>query len=467
MPKNDIGGFFVSLGLQPDKNSFETGNKLIDAVSTSLNKLIGTARNAAVVLAGTAVASGAVESANYKTATAIGISTEKLDVWKASAKIAGVNADGLVGSMGKLANVMNHMTIDGSGLEAYEKQLGELGMGFDKLEGLDPADAYAKILEVAQSKLDGTNMTRITTIVGDILGSEGQNLFIELTRQGKTIGEFLTGAQKTVFTNAADNEAGANFATEVNTLKTELESIAKLTGDKVGGILTPYLRDINDWIQNNADNIKSTVEKISSTTEKIIGKSVDAIGKWWEQNGDTIVEILTGLASTVSLILGKLLGVLNNKVVKSIGSAWTSAFEEAATAVPNMVKGAKEGGVAGFGKAAWESFKGVMFNPLASLFGGEMNDGIMRPDGTITRVAPDDWVFAARNVGDLAKAFIPQGITTNNGNNEFVINQTITINGGSDIPQVVREQAYNGVQEGLLAVMNQSSQRLQMMSGTR
>ena len=466
MPKNDIGGFFVSLGLQPDKNSFETGNKLIDAVSTSLNKLIGTARNAAVVLTGTAVASGAVESANYKTATAIGISTEKLDVWKASAKIAGVNADGLVGSMGKLANVMNHMTIDGSGLEAYAKQLGELGMGFDELEGMDPADAYAKILEVAQSKLDGTNMTRITTIVGDILGSEGQNLFIELTRQGKTIGEFLAGAQKTVFTNAADNEAGANFAVEVNTLKTELESIAKLTGDKVGGILSPYLKDINDWIQNNADNIKSAVEKISNTTEKIIGKSVDTISKWWDQNGDTIVEILTGLASTVSLILGKLLGVLNNKEVKSVSTAWLSAFKEAANAVPNMVKGAKEGGIGGFGKAAWQSFKGVMFDPWMSVFGGEMNDGIMRPDGTITRVAPDDWVFAARNVGDLAKAFIPQGITTNNGNNEFVINQTITINGGSDIPQVVRQQAYNGVQEGLLAVMNQSSQRLQMMSGT-
>lgn len=80
MPKNDIGGFFVSLGLNADKHSFETGNKLIDTVANSFNKLIGAARNAAVVLAGTAIATGQVESAAYKTAEKIGISTDRKSV---------------------------------------------------------------------------------------------------------------------------------------------------------------------------------------------------------------------------------------------------------------------------------------------------------------------------------------------------------------------------------------------------
>ena len=63
MPKNDIGGFFVSLGLNIDKNSWETGNRIVDGMGNTFNKLIGTARNAAVVLAGTAVATGTIESA--------------------------------------------------------------------------------------------------------------------------------------------------------------------------------------------------------------------------------------------------------------------------------------------------------------------------------------------------------------------------------------------------------------------
>ena len=50
---------------------------------------------------------------------------------------------------------------------------------------------------------------------------------------------------------------------------------------------------------------------------------------------------------------------------------------------------------------------------------------------------------------------------------ESVINQTFNINGGNDMPQVLRQQAYRGTQEGLLEIMNQSSQRMQLMSGTR
>jgi hypothetical protein len=96
-----------------------------------------------------------------------------------------------------------------------------------------------------------------------------------------------------------------------------------------------------------------------------------------------------------------------------------------------------------------------------------MKDGIMRPDGTVTQVAPDDWVFAARNLGDLARAFIPQNYTAAAAPSEYVINQTFNINGGNDMPQVLRQQAYRGTQEGLLEIMNQSSQRMQLMSGTR
>lgn len=468
MAGNDIGHFLVRLGLQPDKNSFETGNKLIDTVSTSLNKLIGTARNAAVVLAGTAVASGAVESANYKTATAIGISTEKLDVWKASAKIAGVNADGLVGSMGKLANVMNHMTIDGSGLEAYAKQLGELGMGFDELEGMDPADAYAKILEVAQSKLDGTNMTRITTIVGDILGSEGQNLFIELTRQGKTIGEFLAGAQKTVFTDSASNQKAADFAVEVGTLKTTLESIGKLLGSEAGGAMTPYLQSINSWIQKNGDSIKKAIDNISSVIDKILG----VISPYMSNIGGMVLGLLSGnmeLANSAGTALG--LDVAEALTGKDLKESY-----ENKTAILNAI--AK---IAGPGKKV--AFEELPENLQAAIIGElekdpswkigalkkmpKLKDGIMRPDGTVAQVAPDDWVLAARNLGDLARAFIPQGMGAGAQLSEYSIVQNFTINGGSDIPQVVRQQAYNGVQEGLLAVMSQSSQRLQMMSGTR
>jgi hypothetical protein len=96
----------------------------------------------------------------------------------------------------------------------------------------------------------------------------------------------------------------------------------------------------------------------------------------------------------------------------------------------------------------------------------KLQDGIIRPDGQVTQIAPDDWVFAARNLGDLARAFIPQNKTTVS-RGEYTINQTFNISGSNDMPQVLRQQAYRGTQEGLLEIMNDSSRRMQLMSGVR
>ena len=255
----NIGGFFAKIGLEPDKNSFETGNKLIDTVANSFNKLISSAKNAAVVLTGTAVATGVVESSNYKTATAIGISTEALNTWKAAAKIAGVDANGLVSSMGRLSSVMGHLQIDGQGLEAYSDQLWKLGLGINNLENLEPDQAFKKIFESAHDMLSTNSMTDVALRVKDVLGEEAMNFFIEIERQGKTIDQFLSGASKTQFTTNEDNQKAADFAKEVNTLKVTMESIGKLLGSDVGGVMTPYLQSLNSWIQSNGNDIKKAV----------------------------------------------------------------------------------------------------------------------------------------------------------------------------------------------------------------
>ena len=473
MAKNDIGGFFVSLGLNPDKNSFETGNKLIDAVTTSLNKLIGTARNAAVVLTTTAVATSAVESANYKTATKIGLTTEKLNELKAAAKIAGVNADGLVGSVGKLANVMNHMTIDGSGLEAFSEQLAELGMGVNELMGMNPDQAFAKIIETAQGKLDGTNMTRITTIVGDILGDAGADFFVELERQEKTIDQFMAGAAATQITTNADNQKSQDFGVEVRTIQTKLESISKKLGAEVGEGLMPIVKGINDWLSKNGSTITQALENIGDLVSMIANSVIaNDMGKL--------------LSATIKLIAGDKKGALEDLGSTSIatGVKTTAEMNLRGTNLKRETNGI-------FGKnLKFEDLPADFQEDILNYYRGGGNkswtpsgvdpasvkkarqaagikDGILRPDGTITQVAPDDWVFAARNVSDLAKAFIPAGMGTGGLTMEYSIVQNFTITGSNDIPQVLKQQAYRGTQEGLLAVLDQSSRRLQMMSGTR
>jgi hypothetical protein len=476
MPKNDIGGFFVSLGLGIDKNSFETGNRYIDGVTNALNKLIGTARNAAVVLTGTAVASGVIESSAYKTSVALGVTTEALDLWKASAKIAGVDANGLIGSMGQLANVMNHMKIDGSGLEQFSKKLGELGIVTDKVDiakmlEMSPDELMKEIISKAQEAVkNGNNLTQVSTIVGDILGESGMNFFIELQRQGKTIDEFLAGAQKTVFTDSTSNEKAADLAVEINTLKTTAESISKKLGSEVAGGLTPIVNSINSWIQNNGKTITDALENIGSLVETIA-------------NSALLGDVGKAMSAAIKLVAGDKKGALedlrNTSASKEINTKVSIQQEIDDWLLENGYRTegqAKIGFYNAFNRASvselpedlqnkiYEYASSHKFNDFSGI---KLKDGIMRPDGTVTQVAPDDWVFAARNLGDLARAFIPQNYTAASSSNEYVINQTFNINGGNDMPQVLRQQAYRGTQEGLLEIMNQSSQRMQLMSGTR
>lgn len=105
----------------------------------------------------------------------------------------------------------------------------------------------------------------------------------------------------------------------------------------------------------------------------------------------------------------------------------------------------------------------------AALFGApkpKVQDGIMRPDGRVTQVAPDDWVFAARNIGDLAKMFIPQSAsTTTYGGSSYTINQTLNIQ-GAPFAQAAKRAAYEGTSQALRA-LSDSSKRLQLMPGLR
>jgi hypothetical protein len=296
------------------------------------------------------------------------------------------------------------------------------------------------------------------------------NFFIELQRQGKTIDEFLAGAQKTVFTDSTSNEKAADLAVEINTLKTTAESISKKLGSEVAGGLTPIVNSINSWIQNNGKTITDALENIGSLVETIA-------------NSALLGDVGKAMSAAIKLVAGDKKGALedlrNTSASKEINTKVSIQQEIDDWLLENGYRTegqAKIGFYNAFNRASvselpedlqnkiYEYASSHKFNDFSGI---KLKDGIMRPDGTVTQVAPDDWVFAARNLGDLARAFIPQNYTAASSSNEYVINQTFNINGGNDMPQVLRQQAYRGTQEGLLEIMNQSSQRMQLMSGTR
>lgn len=464
----DAGSLVFRIKAETDKNSFEEGKKQIDNTSESMSKLIGTARNAAVALVsmktlGKLGSLVEVETSAYHTAEALGITTDSLNEWKAAAKIAGVDANSLVGSMGRLGSVLSHIDINGEGLDAYSKKLQEIGLGITDLQDkngnwLSADKAYQKIIAKGQEEYNKATTTeerlRVTTIMGDILGDAGQNFFIELTsRLKESIADFLVGADTTVYTNDDSNKKAADFAAELRELTTTTKSILSLFGSEVAGEMTPYLDEINKFIKEHKNEIITGINNTAKAVGIIAAETVLIVDKLYNwTKSEKGKKALEGGKQALDASIGATIGMISSLYH---GEGANYIFND----YPQYTKDFFEG----LGKMA------TAFIPSEEddTEHKKIKDGILRPDGTVTQVAPDDWVFAARNVGDLAKAFIPPMPAMAGGNNEFVINQTFNINGSSDLPQVLRQQAYQGTQDGLMQIMEQSSQRLQLMSGTR
>ncbi|MBC6720306.1 hypothetical protein [Treponema sp. Marseille-Q4130] len=97
-----------------------------------------------------------------------------------------------------------------------------------------------------------------------------------------------------------------------------------------------------------------------------------------------------------------------------------------------------------------------------------IKDGVIRPNGQVTQVAPDDWVFAVRDIQDLGRAFLPNAVSYANASQYITINQTINITSPTDwMPQTIKQQAFNGARDGLLQAITEGNRRIQLMPGTR
>ena len=144
----DIGGFFATLGLVVDKNSFETGNKSIDGAVNKLTSLAGTVRNVSAILGAYAVATGKIEAAELRNAAALGIEVEKLNQWKTAAKLAGVSANGLVDAMSKLESSYQDLKMGRADIGLAE-DLAQLGLNYNDVADMGADERLAVVLKTA------------------------------------------------------------------------------------------------------------------------------------------------------------------------------------------------------------------------------------------------------------------------------------------------------------------------------
>lgn len=231
-----------------------------------------------------------------------------------------------------------------------------------------------------------------------------------------------------------------------------LGKLAEIIADLAGGKWEELGKDIKDFFSQWADGVKNVVNADGITSA---GKMAyeDKIADGGSKFDAKLVSIYA--RSRATPVFGPMVHATDAALVKA-GLMDPAEYE--------YYWGTKEDPESGIIPTAKKESKTKKGKEAKTV-----EDGIMRPDGTVTRVAPDDWVFAARRVEDLAAAFVPQEMVQNtmNAPASYVINQNINVSGGNNMAAAVKQQAYNGANEAMLRSMNNSQRILQLMPGQR
>ena len=308
MAERTGGGFGIRLGLNTDKNSFQEGIKQIDSTQNAVIKLVGTIKNAApLLIAGTA---GVVETAELKASKAIGIASNELASWKASAAAAGTSASSLVSEMTSLEQKMQGLKL-GRVDTGLAQNLGFLNIGYGDFANMDATQRIKVVFEKAEGMED---QQKAALLIQNILGSASADYYRYLQLSGKSLDSQLIAAQKLVFTNDDSKKKAMLFNAEIKKFGGAVKEMTMLYGSELGGALTPLVGHINDIIGANR-------EMIASGILGFVNKTAAGI-RWIVDKVQTIEPVISGVIDKLGgldkVIVGVALGFTGLKIAKIV-----------------------------------------------------------------------------------------------------------------------------------------------------
>lgn len=488
-------GWFYTLTLKTDKNSFQEGNKAVDSVSISVTRLLGTVRNAVPLIAeGIKMINGNVAE-TYATGAAIGFSTQKMEAWSAAAKKAGVNAGGLFTGIKNLQNISAKVLEKGNrgSAESLGEPLAWLGItNLDEFLRLSPEEKIALVFDKARNEMTegGHSLEYAAQTVGDILGREYENLFTKMqTVEGTDFFGWINQYLNDGYLSDENAKKALGFNRELEDTVYLMTQLSKFAGTEFGASFTPLLKELNEFMRNNKDGIKEGLQDLAEALSGIADALVPILGPLVESGLKMFVDLLQALKD---LLNGDWEGAGKNitaffenfrrGILKALGqdpdkdgmdTLITNMYGEDAPLVKKIMdfQHRTQGyNLKDLSDAELQEFIQLRMKDVKNLGGwnkGWTLEAARRElSGRATRTGPSmedikNGKFSALpSLDTLAFGYgLPSGSQINAGGN--TINQTININGNAD-PGMIRESAYDGVTNGLMDAMNTAEQRMQL-----
>lgn len=393
----------------------------------------------------------------------------------------------------------------------------------------DPVTRVSQVFAAAQEKLKSgaMDLREASDTVGSVLGSEFGSLFMNERTLGRSFFSLVNGYYRDSYMDEGAVSKAMGFNKEVNDTLYLLKQMGEFAGAEFGGAFTDMLKTLNEFLRENKDNIKSGLEDLATAISKVIDamkpiasgvfktsaqifsdfiKALDAMSKGdWKSASKSLSKVVDTIDIQVTnALVGNdvintktpMLAAINaDKKLKSENPKIREEGErekELTAARDNINLQVKK--LNNAHSLIWDRVNKDTEIPAELLnaarifqsLGGDLNEldlpaeyvkklqqaingqsmnvdknvqKAMHGFKNVSALTPD-----LLETDNLARSFLPfGGNTINSGGN--IINQNITINGAADVASAVREEAYRGVNEGLMGTLNASQQRLQLITG--
>lgn len=253
-------------------------------------------------------------------------------------------------------------------------------------------------------------------------------------------------------------------------------------GESLIGRVLPKIKEFAKELGFDDIDLSKLVQglkDIGAELAKLTGNTFNTAIRLFSDLALIIKSLVSGDMDKLSKNMGKFFSDLKQGFedtfnLKEVGKTGKDAYEETLRSGGSKIEAATNAVNQGTRKIP---LIGPLYGALADgtewainkVTGKKAEDGIIQPDGRLINISPDDWVFAAKNVEDMASAFIPHGLTANRSMNapaSYVINQSFTVNGGNATAQTVRAEAYKGTSAALQNSLRNAARIMQLMPGT-
>lgn len=528
MSDESIGGFFVDLGIKTD-GSIEKGIGQFEGLTNSVSRLIGTIRNVSAASFALATVTSTMETAELHAAELLNTNAETLTMWKIAASTATADSKGFISSLTSLEEKMQGLKF-GKVDQGLAESLSRLNIGYQQLADMDLTQRVKLIFERATELQDQDQAERL---IGQILGDSGMKMFNYMKLQGVSLDELLLGAQQRVFTDTESKTKAMAFVSELNALKSSLKEISALVGSEMGDVFKPFVEGINNLIESHntliKSGIKGTFEALRDTMTELAPK-IKAVG---DRFADLIIQLtdskdfeealkkISNSAAEFGKDFASLIFETTADTMIFFEKLSQGDFKGAAKAYKDWYAHANQGVVDMFtteqsqeeeynayqnkmketenlpdNKGTGMDLAGAGFEFINNKLNGietpegyytekynlpkfktKIEDGIVKPNGEVISISPEDWVFTMKDPANLTGGISPESIKSlvsktvgsiqNNVTENITVNQTFNITGGNSLPQTIKQQAQKGIYDGVGDLLQKSSTRLQLMSGIK